>query len=241
MRRAVADILMPHERTNAVFIAGTDTGVGKTYVSCALLHALRAEGFRAVGMKPVASGCMATPAGLRNDDALALIAASDPCPPYATCNPFAFTAAVSPHLAAADDCAEVSMAPIKAAFARLADSAEVVLVEGVGGWLAPLSSTLQANALPQALGLPVILVVGLRLGCLNHAQLTARAILADGCSLLGWIGNAVDPTMDRRDDNLDSLRRLLPAPCLGVLDHAADAAATPALATAVAAICRPPP
>ena len=132
------------------------------------------------------------------------------------------------------------MAPIQAAFAHLADSAEVVLVEGVGGWLAPLSPTLEANALPQALDLPVILVVGLRLGCLNHAQLTARAILADGCTLLGWIGNAVDPAMDRRDDNLDTLRRLLPAPCLGVLDHAPGADETPDLAAAVAAICKPP-
>lgn len=231
---------MPQERTNAVFIAGTDTGVGKTYVSCALLHALRAQGFRAVGMKPVASGCMATPAGLRNDDALALIAVSDPRPEYSTCNPFAFTEPVSPHLAAAAERAEVTMAPIETAFAQLMDSADVVLVEGVGGWLAPLSPTLEANALPRALGLPVILVVGLRLGCLNHAQLTARAILADGCTLLGWIGNAVDPVMDRRDDNLDTLRRLLPAPCLGVLDHGADAEATPDLAAAVAAVCKPP-
>lgn len=241
MRRALADILMPHERTKAVFIAGTDTEVGKTYVSCALLRALRAEGLRAIGMKPVASGCTATSEGLRNDDALALIAVSDPRPDYATCNPFAFVEAVSPHLAAAAEEGEVTMAPIEAAFTRLADSAEVVLVEGVGGWLAPLSPTLEANELPQALGLPVILVVGLRLGCLNHAQLTARAILADGCTLLGWIGNAVDPAMDRRDDNLDTLRRLLPAPCLGVLGHAVDADhETPDLAAAVAAICGPP-
>ena len=176
---------MPHERTNAVFIAGTDTGVGKTYVSCALLLALRAKGLRAVGMKPVASGCMATPAGLRNDDALALIAASDPRPPYATCNPFAFIEPVSPHLAAAADRAEVTMAPIQTAFACLADSAEVVLVEGVGGWLAPLSPVLEANALPRTLGLPVILVVGLRLGCINHALLTAEAIYRDGLALAG--------------------------------------------------------
>lgn len=240
MRRTVADIFMHHESTNAVFIAGTDTGIGKTYVSCALLRALRAEGLRAVGMKPVASGCMATPAGLRNDDALALIEASDPRPDYATCNPFAFAEAVSPHLAAAAERAEVTMAPFETAFAQLAENADVVLVEGVGGWLAPLSPTLEANALPQALGLPVILVVGLRLGCLNHAQLTVRAIRADGCRLLGWIGNAVDPAMDRREDNLDTLRRLLPAPCLGVLDHAADATATPALAAAVAAVLAPP-
>ncbi|WEN15258.1 dethiobiotin synthase [Rhodanobacter sp. AS-Z3] len=223
--------------STAVFVAGTDTGIGKTHVSCALLHALRMHGQRAVGMKPVASGCLVTPAGLRNDDALALIAASDPRPDYATCNPFAFIEAVSPHLAAAAEGAEVTMPPIKTAFAQLAQNADVVLVEGVGGWLAPLSPTLEANALPQALGLPVILVVGLRLGCLNHAQLTARAILADGCRLLGWVGNAVDPAMDRYDDNLESLRRLLPAPCLGVLPHGlAPAQAAELLDSAVVAL-----
>ncbi|MGB3747809.1 MAG: dethiobiotin synthase [Rhodanobacter sp.] len=224
----------------SVFIAGTDTGVGKTFTSCALLRALRAEGLRAVGMKPVASGCVATPGGLRNDDALALIEASAPRPDYAHCNPFAFAEAVSPHLAAAADHAEVALGPIEAAHARLAASADVVVVEGVGGWLAPLSPTLLANALPQALGLPVILVVGLRLGCLNHAQLSARAIRADGCTLLGWIGSAVDPAMERREDNLATLRRLLPAPCLGVIGHGAGtAAATAALADAVAALRSP--
>jgi len=221
----------------SVFIAGTDTGVGKTFTSCALLRALRAHGLRVVGMKPVASGCVATPDGLRNDDALALIEASAPRPEYAHCNPFAFAEAVSPHLAAAAEQAEVTLAPIAAAHARLAGSADMVVVEGVGGWLAPLAPTLLANALPQALGLPVILVVGLRLGCLNHAQLSARAIRADGCTLLGWIGNAVDPAMERREDNLASLRRLLPAPCLGVIEHGARAeAATAALAGAVAAV-----
>jgi dethiobiotin synthetase len=223
--------------SRSVFVAGTDTGIGKTFVSCALLRALRANGLRAVGMKPVASGCVATPDGLRNDDALALIEASAPRPDYASCNPFAFSEAVSPHLAAAAEHAEVTLAPIETAHARLAGSADVVVVEGVGGWLAPLSPTLLASALPQTLGLPVILVVGLRLGCLNHAQLSARAILADGCDLLGWIGNAVDPAMERREDNLATLRRLLPAPCLGVIDHGADAAkATTALTAAVATV-----
>jgi dethiobiotin synthetase len=223
--------------SRSVFVAGTDTGIGKTFVSCALLRALRADGLRAVGMKPVASGCVATPDGLRNDDALALIEASAPRPDYASCNPFAFGEAVSPHLAAAAEHAEVTLAPIEAAHASLAGSADVVVVEGVGGWLAPLAPTLLASALPQALGLPVILVVGLRLGCLNHAQLSARAIVADGCDLLGWIGNAVDPAMERRADNLATLRRLLPAPCLGVIDHGADAAvATTALAAAVVAL-----
>lgn len=184
--------------SRSVFIAGTDTGIGKTFVCCALLRALRADGLRAVGMKPVASGCVATPDGLRNDDALALIEASAPRPDYASCNPFAFGEAVSPHLAAAAEHAEVTLAPIEAAHAQLAGGADVVVVEGVGGWLAPLAPTLLASALPQALGLPVILVVGLRLGCLNHAQLGARAIVADGCNLLGWVGNAVDPAMERR-------------------------------------------
>ncbi|MGB3463015.1 MAG: dethiobiotin synthase [Rhodanobacter lindaniclasticus] len=226
--------------SRSVFIAGTDTGIGKTFVSCALLRALRADGLRAVGMKPVASGCVATPDGLRNDDALALIEASAPRPDYASCNPFAFAEAVSPHLAAAAEHAEVTLAPIEAAHAQLAGSADVVVVEGVGGWLAPLAPTLLASALPQALGLPVILVVGLRLGCLNHAQLGARAIVADGCNLLGWVGNAVDPAMERREDNLATLRRLLPAPCLGVIDHGAGAAAaTAALADAVAALRTP--
>lgn len=226
--------------SRSVFIAGTDTGIGKTFVSCALLRALRADGLRAVGMKPVASGCVATPDGLRNDDALALIEASAPRPDYASCNPFAFGEAVSPHLAAAAEHAEVTLAPIEAAHAQLAGSADMVVVEGVGGWLAPLAPTLLASALPQALGLPVILVVGLRLGCLNHAQLGARAIVADGCNLLGWVGNAVDPAMERREDNLATLRRLLPAPCLGVIDHGAGAAAaTAALADAVAALRTP--
>ncbi|MEO7149075.1 MAG: dethiobiotin synthase [Rhodanobacteraceae bacterium] len=207
-----------------VFIAGTDTGIGKTHVVCTLLRALRAKGLRATGMKPVASGCERTPDGLRNDDALALIAASDPAPDYANCNPSAFAEAVSPHLAAAMENAEITMTPIAEAYAQLCAQAKIVIVEGVGGWLAPLSESLNANAIPQALRLPVILVVGLRLGCLNHAQLSARAILADDCELLGWIGNRIDPEMAMVEENLETLRRLLTVPCLGVLEHGADPA-----------------
>lgn len=220
-----------------VFIAGTDTGIGKTYVSCALLQALRAAGFRACGMKPVASGCEPTPDGLRSDDALALIAASDPPPDYATCNPYAFAEAVSPHLAAAMENVEITMTPIAEAYTRLRTQTEIVIVEGVGGWLAPLSETLYANAIPQALRLPVILVVGLRLGGLNHARLSARAILADGSELLGWIGNRIDPEMAMVEENLDTLRRVLPAPCLGVLEFGvAPAQSIAALQPAIAAL-----
>ena len=220
-----------------VFIAGTDTGIGKTHASVALLHALRAAGRRAVGMKPVASGCERTPAGLRNADALALQAASDPLPDYADVNPFAFALAVSPHLAAAAEGRRVELAPIRAAYARLAAQADVVVVEGVGGWLAPLADDLAASALPRALDLPVILVVGLRLGCLNHALLSARAIAADGAHLLGWIANPVEPDMAMAGENLASLHALLPAPCLGVLARDPDPSTqVAALAAAVAAL-----
>jgi len=202
-----------------VFIAGTDTGIGKTHAACALLHALRGAGVRASGMKPVASGCERTPAGLRNEDALALIAASDPQPDYATCNPYAFEPAIAPHLAAADLGMQIELARIEAAYARLAAQTECMVVEGVGGWMVPLSDALDTSAIPRALKLPVILAVGVRLGCINHARLTARTIEEDGCELLGWIGNCVDPAMQRADDNLATLRQRLSAPCLGVLRH----------------------
>ena len=216
-----------------VYVTGTDTGIGKTLASCALLHALRARGLRAVGMKPLASGCQATPEGLRNEDALALQAASDPVPAYADLNPYALPEPLAPELAARDAGIEVTLAPMLAAHARLATRADVVVVEGVGGWAAPLAPDLDQADLVRALQLPVVLVVGLRLGCLNHAYLSARAIAADGCRLVGWIGSAVDPDMQRRNDNLTLLERRLAAPCLGWipwLPQADGAAAAPSIA-----------
>lgn len=208
-------------KPKGVFIAGTDTGIGKTHAACSLLHALRAANLRATGMKPVASGCEVTPDGLRNPDALALIAASDPKPEhYEDCNPFAFAEPVSPHIAAAETEQEVTLPPIEDAYDRIAlMRGNAIVVEGVGGWLAPISDSLRANAIPRQLQLPVILVVGLKLGCLNHAQLTARAIHADGCELLGWIGNRIDPDMLRPKENLVTLNRALGVPCLGVIAH----------------------
>lgn len=201
-----------------VFVTGTDTGAGKTTASVALLHALRARGLRAVGMKPLASGCERDDDGRwRNEDALALQAASDPRPAYDDVNPFALPLPVAPEFAAREAGIEVSMEPILAAHARLAARADFVLVEGVGGWLAPLAATLDQVDLVRALDLPVVLVVGLRLGCLNHARLSVRAIEADGVRLAGWIASEVDPRMDRRDDNFEALRARLPAPCLGRL------------------------
>ncbi|HEY3520518.1 MAG TPA: dethiobiotin synthase, partial [Rhodanobacteraceae bacterium] len=182
-----------------------------------------AAGARAVGMKPVASGCDRTPQGLRSEDALALIAASDPRPgDYALCNPYAFEPAIAPHLAAADANMQIDFEKIESAYAHLAASVDTVIVEGVGGWAVPLSDSLESADIPRRLNLPVILVVGLRLGCINHARLSVRAIVDDGCELLGWIGNAIDPAMERREDNIETLRRLLPAPCLGVLGHGSD-------------------
>lgn len=223
--------------TAAVFIAGTDTGIGKTHAACTLLHALRAAGYSACGMKPVASGCVETADGLRNDDALALQAAGSAANlPYALINPVALRDPLSPHLAAAHDGVEISLAPMRAAFDRLSAGHQCVVVEGVGGWLVPLAPGLFAADIAKQWRLPVILVVGLRLGCLNHALLSARAILADGCHLLGWIGNRVDPAMDAPEENLATLRELLPAPCLGVLPHGvAPAAAAGELAAAVSA------
>ena len=209
---------------HGVYVTGTDTGIGKTLASCAMLHALRGRGLRAIGMKPVASGCEWSDGGWRNADARALQAAGEPGIADADINPFALEQPLAPELAARDAGTEVTLAPILAAHARLASAADAMVVEGVGGWAAPLSATLDQADLVRALRLPVVLVIGLRLGCLSHALLSARAIAADGLRLAGWIGSHVDPHMARVDDNLAMLRARLPAPCWGVLPHRPDAA-----------------
>lgn len=225
-----------------VFITGTDTGIGKTTVSCALLQALRASGMDAIGMKPVASGCELTPAGWRNDDALRLIAASAPrgdAIDYAMVNPYALPAPTAPELAASDVGVEIELSVLQSAFAGLSAASDFVLVEGVGGWAAPISATLDQTDLVRALELPVVMVVGLRLGCINHSRLSAQAIHADGLPLLGWIGNGVDPDFDRCAETVAILDRCIPAPRLGLLPHTHDGAASAvagALTAAVAAL-----
>lgn len=206
--------------SGGVFVTGTDTGIGKTLVSASLLAALNAHGTRAVGMKPVASGCEATGAGLRNADALLLLRHSAGTPDYADINPYTFAEPIAPHLAAADAGVAIDLRRIEAAHATLAADAAFTVVEGVGGWMAPLGPQLTQADLVRALHVPVILVVGLRLGCINHALLSARAIRDDGCDLLGWIGSSVDPAMLRHADNVETLRARLHAPCLGVLPFA---------------------
>lgn len=205
--------------SGGVFITGTDTGIGKSLVSATLLAALNTQGQRAVGMKPVASGCTLSSGGLCNEDAQLLILHSAGALDYSTVNPYALRDPIAPHLAAADAGIEISVEPILAAFAELSARADFVVVEGVGGWMVPLSPKRMLVDLVRALKLPVILVVGLRLGCLNHAMLSARAIVADGCELIGWIGNRIDPDMARVEDNIATLRQHLPVPCLGVVPY----------------------
>ncbi len=215
------DIVMTTSTSNfrSAFITGTDTGIGKTRVSAALLRALVGNGVAALGMKPVASGCVGSAAGLRNDDALALLAAGYQLVAYADINPWALPEPIAPHAAAMQAGATITLDRIETAYRKLRADADIVIVEGVGGWAVPLSETLMQAAIPQALKLPVILVVGLRLGCINHALLTARAIIEDGCELLGWIGNRIDPSMEAVDANIAMLKQRLPMPCLGILEH----------------------
>lgn len=201
------------------YVTGTDTGVGKTLASCALLHALRADGAHAVGMKPLASGCEEVGGSWRNDDALALQRASEPRPAYGDVNPFALPLPLAPELAAREAGVEVSLGPVLDAFERLRSGADTVVVEGVGGWSAPLGPALWQADLVRRLELDVVLVVGLRLGCLNHAILSARAIAADGCRLVGWIASEIDPGMERADANVELLAQRLAAPCWGRLPH----------------------
>lgn len=205
----------------SVYVTGTDTGVGKTRASVTLLDSVRAHGLRVAGMKPVASGCTRVDGEWRNDDALALLAASDPEPSYYDVNPYALPDPTAPEIAAAAAGIEVDLAALCVSYASLAASADVVVVEGVGGWLAPLARDLDQAALVHALDLPVVLVVGLRLGCINHARLTARAIQADGARLVGWIANHIDPEFRDGDATRDILQRHLGVPCLGVVGFGA--------------------
>jgi dethiobiotin synthetase len=203
------------------FVTGTDTGVGKTLVSAALLRAWRQRGRAVAGMKPVASGSTPTPDGWHNEDALTLQAESSRPWPYGAINPYAFEPPIAPHIAAAEAGVEVDLDRLRSCFQVLQGATEVVVVEGAGGFLVPLGPQRSFADLPQALGLEVIIVVGLRLGCLNHAFLTAEAVAARGLRLAGWVGNRIDPDFARPEPNLDALHAGLAAPCLGVIPHLA--------------------
>ncbi len=223
-------------RPAGFFIAGTDTGVGKTRAAVATVRALVRQGLKVAVMKPVAAGAAATAAGLRNEDALALIAAANVPAEYALVNPYCLRAPISPHLAAAEERAAIEIAPLAQAFGALARRADCVVVEGAGGWLAPIGAQETMADIARALGLPVVLVVGLRLGCLNHAQLTARAIEAGALRLGGWIANHLDPAFERLAENVATLERLLGRPPLAFIAHEHEPATTELPAAAVDAL-----
>jgi len=209
--------------TRGIFVTGTDTGVGKTLVAAGLVRLLARHGHAVVGLKPVASGAEATPRGLRNADALALGAAGSLSLPYELVNPWCFAAPIAPHLAAAEAGVELRVDELQRWYRHASAGAGIAVVEGAGGWRVPLHPAGFMSDLPERLGLGVILVVGLRLGCLNHARLTFEAIERSGrCPWIGWIGNRLDPAVARSDDNLASLGRLLGGPPLAVLPALTD-------------------
>jgi dethiobiotin synthetase len=199
----------PARGASGFFVAGTDTGVGKTLIACALTRALAAAGLKVAVMKPVASGAQATANGLRNPDAVMLSRAANVDVPYELVNPYCFAPAISPHIAAAEAGTAIEPTRIRRCFAELRSRAECVVVEGAGGWMAPIGESLTMADVATALGLPVVLVVGLRLGCLNHAALTASAIRSAGLRLAAWLGNQLDPGFARPAENLRSLVGIL--------------------------------
>ncbi|MES1926386.1 dethiobiotin synthase [Salinisphaera sp. T31B1] len=206
-----------------IFVTGTDTEVGKTLVSTALLRGLRSAGHRAVGYKPVASGCARTPTGLRNDDALALQAAGTPGWRYDAINPYAFAEPIAPHVAAADAGVTVLPDRLDTGHARLAAASDWVVVEGAGGWHVPLNAECDFADWVVGARWPVLLVVGMRLGCINHAVLSARAIRNAGAPLVGWVANLMPPLQPRVEDNLACLAQVLGVPPLARIPPMPDA------------------
>lgn len=219
----VAVTSQPTKRV-AVFVAGTDTGVGKSLVAATLLAAARASGRSTAAMKPVASGCEEVDGELRNDDALLLQKYCTLDLAYEQINPVALRAAVAPHLAAEMEGRQIALQRL-VGFARaiFMVRADFTVVEGAGGWRVPLNQREYLSGLPQALQLPVVLVVGVRLGCINHAVLSAEAIEADGLRLVGWVANHLSSDMPLAAENIQTLKQLMPAPCLGELPWQPDA------------------
>lgn len=205
--------------TRGCFVTGTDTDTGKTLITCALLHACRRQGLAAVGMKPLAAGTVLRDGRAVNDDVEGIVAASGIRADRALVNPYLFSQPIAPHIAAAVENASIDPDRILDCYRQLAAQADVVIVEGVGGFRVPLRDGFDTADLASRLGLPVILVVGLRLGCINHALLTAEGIQARGLVLAGWVANQIDPAMRRVEENIAALDALLDAPRLGYLEH----------------------
>src|SRR5512146_1104936 len=219
------------------FVTGTDTGVGKTVAAAALTRAMVARGLRVAVMKPIASGSDPTPQGPRNSDALTLMAAANVPAPYEAVNPYCFLPPISPHIAAREAGIAIDLGHLRSRFDSLASSAECVIVEGAGGWLAPISDGASMADLAAALSLPVILVVGLRLGCLNHALLTRESVTARGAAFAGWIANAIDAHFDRPGENLATLATRLGEPPLAHIPFLERGLDAPDLREAAGKLC----
>lgn len=213
--------------TKRWFITGTDTDVGKTIASCTLLQAAASQGYRTVGYKPVASGSQITVDGLRNSDALALQANSSERLPYSQINPLTLLEATSPNIASESEGCEIHLSALSQGLRQLEQQAEWILIEGAGGWFTPLSPQATFADWVQQEQLPVIMVVGVKLGCINHALLTALAIQQAGLTLVGWVANEVIPAGTRQAEYLATLVRMIDAPLLGVIPHLADLGAFP--------------
>lgn len=205
-------------RTRGFFITGTDTGVGKTLVACALLHAFAARGLRVVGMKPVAAGAQLKNAVWINDDVEQLIAASNVAAPREVLNPYCFELPIAPHIAAGLQNKTITNRCLCENYKRLSALADIVIVEGAGGFCVPLNDHETSADLARDLALPVVLVVGMRLGCLNHALLTAEAIRARGLTVAAWVANVLDPRMPYIGANIAALKGRLLAPMIGRID-----------------------
>jgi dethiobiotin synthetase len=199
------------------FVTGTDTGVGKTVVTLGLMQCLQSQGTSVAAMKPVASGCERLASGLRNTDALQLQRQASMALDYELVNPYAFEPPIAPHIAAAQAGVRIDPENILGSYQRLAARVDCVLVEGVGGWQVPLNEDQTLADLARLLGLEVIMVVAIRLGCLNHALLTAASIAAAGCTLAGWVANRLPPLNDCGRENINTLKSRISAPLLGVL------------------------
>ncbi|MBD3670315.1 MAG: dethiobiotin synthase [Gammaproteobacteria bacterium] len=206
-----------------LFITGTDTEIGKTHVARVVVETLKSQGLRVSVMKPIASGCIRGEAGLRNDDALSLMSHASASQDYADVNPYAFEPAIAPHLAAEEAGVSIDIPRIRSLFIKNCLHSDVCVVEGVGGWMVPLGEEQNLTELVDELQIPVILVVGMKLGCINHALLTIEQIERDSLPVTGWIANVLDPGMARLEENIDALSTRIPYPLLGVIPHDADA------------------
>lgn len=205
--------------TKGIFITGTDTGIGKTEIAVALIEKYKAKGERVAAMKPVASGATLVEGKLQNDDAQRLLAACNVDLAYEQVNPYVFEEPVAPHIAADNVGVRIDLEVIAQSYEALAAMADIVVVEGVGGWLVPLNETMQVVDIARRLGLPAVLVVGMRLGCLNHALLSDAALCQCNVKNIGWVANTIVPDFSYAEQNKATLKRLINAPLLGSVDY----------------------